>query len=121
VGDGSVNLQRLQSDGFALLLRQRVKGAQIMQSVGEFDEDHADILRHCHQHLPKVLHLLLAHRAEMQSAQLRHAFQQSGELFAELRLAAGGKSNSVSSTTSCKRAAMMLASSSPKSVTMMAT
>ena len=59
VGDGGVNLHRL--GGLYELLRAAlvVHGAHIVQAVGYFNEDDADVLGHGHEHLAQVLGLLL--------------------------------------------------------------
>ena len=44
-----------------------------MQTVGELDDDHADILCHRHEDLAEVLRLLLFLRGELDLLQLGHA------------------------------------------------
>ena len=79
VGDGRVNLHGLE--GFLLLLLRRLvlHGAHVVEPVGDFDEDDADVLAHGHQHLPQVLHLLLLLGGVVDAGQLADALHQIGD------------------------------------------
>ena len=68
-----VNLHGLQ--GFAALLCRGlvVHGAHIVHTVGNFDEDNADVLGHGHEHLAQVLHLLVFLAGVLHSCQLGNA------------------------------------------------
>ncbi len=59
VGDGGVDLHRLKGLGALLLRRLIGHGAHVVQTVGDLDEDDADVLGHRHEHLAQILHLLL--------------------------------------------------------------
>ncbi len=54
IGDRRVDLHCLAGDTFALFGSEVIKGAHIMQAVGQLDDDDADISRHCKEHLPQV-------------------------------------------------------------------
>ena len=47
-----------------------------MQPVGDLDEDDPDVLRHGHEHLAQIFHLLLFHRGILHARQLRDALHQ---------------------------------------------
>ena len=84
VGQGRVDGQGLFGD---LLLPQHGMvggdGAHIVQSVGQLDQDDADVAGHGHQHAAQVLRLGLVAVAELQLAQLGHAFHQHQGVGAE--------------------------------------
>ena len=46
IGERRENLQRVASDRHLLFGREILKGAHIVQAVGELDNDNAHILRH---------------------------------------------------------------------------
>ena len=54
-----VNLHRLHGLGDLLGRGLVLKRPGIMEPVGDFDQNNADVLAHRHEHLAKVLHLLL--------------------------------------------------------------
>ena len=54
-----------------------------MQAVGNFDEDDADVLRHGHEHLAQIFHLLLFHRRILHARQLCDALDQIRDRLAE--------------------------------------
>ena len=57
--DRRVNLHGFQRLVALLALGQELEGTGIVQSVGQLDQDNADILRHGEEHLAQVLELLL--------------------------------------------------------------
>ena len=57
VRDGGVDLKRLAGDALTALQAERAQGAHIMQPVGQFDDDDADIVHHREQHLAIALGL----------------------------------------------------------------
>ena len=57
--------------------------ALVVQSVADFNQHHADVLGHCHEHLAQILHLLLLHRGEFHTGQLGDALNQLGHGVAE--------------------------------------
>jgi hypothetical protein len=59
--------------------------AEIVQAVGELDQDHADVRRHRDDHLAVVLGLRLVARLERQPRQLGDAVDERGDLLAERR------------------------------------
>ena len=68
--DGRVYLHRLKGLG-ALLLGSLVgHRAHIVQTVGDLDEDDADVLGHGHEHLAQVLHLLVLFAGVLHAAEL---------------------------------------------------
>ena len=78
VGDGGVDLHGLQR--FLLLLFRRLvlHGAHIVEPVGHFDEDDADVLAHGQQHFAQILHLLLGLGGGLHSRQLADALHDVG-------------------------------------------
>ena len=55
-----------------------------MQTVGEFDDDNANILRHGDEHTPIVFLLLQLFGLKLHAGQLRHAVHQHGDFLAKL-------------------------------------
>ena len=83
--------------GFAGLLHllfrfHAANGAHVVEPVGEFDQNHPQVFRHCHEQLAKVLSLLRFGRGQLQVGQLGHAIDQLGHFGAEqaLHLGIGG-------------------------------
>jgi hypothetical protein len=67
-----------------LLLAEVLDLAQVVQPVGELDQDHPRVLGHRDDQLAVVLRLGLLARLEMDARQLRHALDELGDLVAEL-------------------------------------
>ena len=44
-----------------------------MQTVGDFDENNADVTAHCHEHLAHILHLLVLFAGILNTSQLCNA------------------------------------------------
>ena len=84
VGDGRVDLHRFERF-FELLLRDHVfHRAHVVQSVGDLDEDNADVLRHGHEHFAEVFHLLVLAARKLHAGELCNALDDVGDLGAEL-------------------------------------
>ena len=60
-----------------------LEGPHIVETVGELDEQHADVLAHRQQHLAKALGLLFLPRQVGNLAELGDAVDQAGDLGAE--------------------------------------
>ena len=56
----------------------------VVQTVGELDQDDAQILRHAHEHFAEGFGLLLFARLALQKRYFRHGFHEEGHFFAEL-------------------------------------
>ena len=67
-----------------LLLAEVLDRAHVVEPVGELDQDHADVLRHRHDHLAVVLGLGLLAALERDPRQLRDALDELRDLVAEL-------------------------------------
>jgi len=85
LGDRRVDFERLAGDAPALLRVQRAEGAHVVQAIGEFDEDHADVVRHRHQHLLEVLCLRFRVGFEFDLRQLGQAIDDLGDFRPEFR------------------------------------
>ena len=91
VGQRGIDLQGLPGHGASSGQRQGLQRAHVVQAVGQLDEDHPQVLRHGHQHLPQALRLqvvaggLLGHLPRY-VAQLGHPVHQLGHVRAELLL-----------------------------------
>ena len=85
-----VHLERLLRLLHLLLAAEVLDRAQVVQAVGELDEDDPNVLRHRHDHLPVVLRLRLLAALELHARQLRDAVDERGDLVAEL-VAHGGE------------------------------
>ncbi len=59
VGDRRVDVARLLRDLDATLLRQVMQRAHVVETIGELDQDDADVVDHREQHLAEVLRLPL--------------------------------------------------------------
>ena len=84
VSERRVDLQRLARLLHLLRLAQVLDRAHVVQSIGELDQDDAHVARHRHDHLAVVLGLGLLAALELNSGQLRDAFDQARDLLAEL-------------------------------------
>ena len=51
MGQRSINLERLARLLLLLLGRHKAQGAHVVQAIGEFDDQHANVARHSHHHL----------------------------------------------------------------------
>ncbi|MPM64037.1 hypothetical protein SDC9_110923 [bioreactor metagenome] len=58
VSDGRIDFHGLQGLFLLLALNLVVHGAHVVQPVADFNENHADVLGHGHEHLAQILHLL---------------------------------------------------------------
>ena len=83
VGDRRVDVARLLGDLDPPLLRQMAERPHVVQAVGQLHQDHADVVDHREQHLAEVLRLPLLARRKRDGADLRHAFDDVGDLGAE--------------------------------------
>ncbi len=71
LGQGCIYLHRLRGDAFALFwVFYEMKGTHIVQPVGQLDQQHADIVRHCQQKLSEILSLLGPIRLQLDLRQL---------------------------------------------------
>jgi hypothetical protein len=104
VGNRRVNLERLASDAAAFVGTYRSHRLQIVMTIGELDQHHAQIARHGHQHLAEVLRLRLFVRLELDLVELRQAIDEIGNRLPK-RSAISLLPTDVSSITSCKSAA----------------
>ena len=57
LGNRGINLQGLPGDAPPLGRFQGTQGTHVVQAVGQFHHDHADIVAHGHQHLAEVVSL----------------------------------------------------------------
>ena len=85
-----VDLKRLPGDTALLLCRQRCQGAHVVQAITEFDEHHANVLRHGEEHLANVLGVLLLRAHCRELAQLGDAINKDADLIAESLCDLGG-------------------------------
>ena len=83
VGDGGIDLHRLQRLGALLLGGLVSHRAHIVQPVGNFDENDADVLGHGHEHLADVLHLLVLDAGVLHARELGDALNDVGHSRAE--------------------------------------
>jgi hypothetical protein len=84
VGERRVDLEGLAGLLRLLLFRLVLDRPHVVEAVGELDEDDADVLRHRDDHLPVVLGLRLFAALEGDPRQLRHSFDELGDLGTEL-------------------------------------
>ena len=82
--DRRVDLQRLAGDAGARLGALRAQRAHVVQTVGEFDQDHAQVARHRQHHLAETFRGGFLAILELQLVQLGDAFDQFGDGHAEI-------------------------------------
>ncbi len=70
VSQGGVDVHGLPALADLLFRGLVLHGAHIVQPVGDFDEDHPDVLAHGHEHLAQVFHLGLLGGGEVGPGQL---------------------------------------------------
>ena len=85
VGQRGVDFQRFAGDQALLVARHVLQGAQVVQPVGELDQNHPDVLGHGDQHLAETLRLPLFLAEELELAQLGDTGDERGDLGAEGR------------------------------------
>ena len=56
-GQGCMNIQGLPGNELLLFWDLKTEGSHIVQSVGQFDENHPDIIGHGENHLPDAFRL----------------------------------------------------------------
>ncbi len=83
VGDRRVDFQRFVGDASSLFGANGRHGLQVVQAVGQFDQNNAQIARHRHQHLAKILGLRFLVRLEFYLVEFGQAVDQLGDGFAE--------------------------------------
>ena len=81
--DRRVDLQRFQRHPTTLGRLDTIERADVVQAIGKFDEDDAQILRHRQQQLADVLRLALRARHPFDLLELRDAVDQLGDIAAE--------------------------------------
>jgi hypothetical protein len=84
VRERCVHLERLLCLLHLLLLAEVLDLAEVVQPVGELDQDHAHVLCHRDDQLAVVLGLGLLPALELHPGQLRHALDELCDLLAEL-------------------------------------
>src|SRR5688572_5517399 len=83
VRDGGVDIECLLRDPLLALLRERLESAHIMETVGQFDHDHADIAYHRQQHLADAFGLAFLARIKLHLAQFGYAVYAMRHFIAE--------------------------------------
>ena len=84
VRERRVDLERLPRLLHLLLLAEVLDRAQVVEPVGELDQDHAHVLGHRHDQLAVVLGLRVLAALELDARQLRDALDERRDLVAEL-------------------------------------
>jgi len=85
VGQWRIDVERLASDTLLLLRLQRVDRPDVVETVAQLDDQHAQILRHRNHHLANRRRLRLFPGSVVQAVELRDTIDQVGDLGAELR------------------------------------
>src|SRR4051812_24158554 len=111
VRERRVHLERLLRFLHLLLLAEVLDLAQVVQPVGELDQDHADVLGHRDDQLAVVLGLRLLAALELHARQLGDALHELA-ISSPNSARTSSRLTSVSSTTSCSSAAAIVSSSS---------
>ena len=81
---GAVDLYRFTGEAFAaLLVLDVVERAHVVQAVGEFDEEDADVLAHSEDEFAKVFGLLGAVRLQLKAGEVGDAINKAADHRAE--------------------------------------
>ena len=90
VRDGRVDFERFARDPFAPLRAQTAQRAHVVQPVGQFDDDDADIVHHRQQHLAIAFRLAVFGGEEIDLAEFGDAVDAARDFIAEVLLDVGG-------------------------------
>ena len=84
LGERRIDLQGLQRDAPALVrILHEVERLHVVQTVGQFHQQDADIRRHGEHELAEVLRVLGVVRLQFDARELGHAVDEAGDLLAE--------------------------------------
>ena len=83
VRDGSVKIERFAGDTLLLLRIDVFERTHVVETVRELDENDADVIHHGENHLTEVFRLAGFRSHEVEAADLRHALDQAGGVFAK--------------------------------------
>ena len=83
VRDRCIHFETLECLISLLLRCDKLERCEIVHTVRKLDDDNADILAHCHEHLSKVLRLLLFTRGERDLTELCYTVCKVCNFFAE--------------------------------------
>ena len=83
VGQGRIHVHGLASLKQATVLAKGRQRTHVMQAVGKFDDDNADVLGHGEEHLAKRKRLLLVHAIDFDVGELGHAIDELGHRIAK--------------------------------------
>ena len=86
ISQRSIHLQSFSRYGFLALKRKRSECLHVVETVGEFDEQHPQVASHCNEHLAQGGYLLRRAVGQLQAVQLREAVHQKSYIAAEIRL-----------------------------------
>ena len=82
-GERRVDVQRLARDGAPTFRRHAFDGAHVVQSIGELDEDDAQIAHHREQHLAEGFRLRFFTTLELNLIEFDYAIDDLGDGFTE--------------------------------------
>ena len=71
MGNRCVDIEGFPGDAPTLVGADRIQRAHVVQPIGQFDQDHADVARHRQQHLAKTFRLLLSLGREIEPIEFR--------------------------------------------------
>ena len=78
VSEGRIHVHGLAGLEDAAIWWERRERPHVVEAVGELDDDHANVLRHCEEHLAEVEGLLLVHRGDLDGGELGDAVDELG-------------------------------------------
>ena len=84
VRDGRIDFHRLQRFGALFIRRLIGHRAHVVETVGNLDQDDADVLCHRQQHFAQILHLLVFLAGILHTGQLGNALDDIRDGSAEL-------------------------------------
>ena len=80
VRDRRINIERFASDALLLFRRKKPQRAHVVQPVGQFHDDDADVVHHGQQHFADVFGLAGFGSQQVQAVDLRDAFDQARDV-----------------------------------------
>ena len=86
VGEWCIDFHGLTRNAFLLVLAQMLESAHIMQAVSQFNQNHADILRHGHKHLAVVFRQLLFVGLVLDLPELGHPIDDHAHIMTKFTL-----------------------------------
>ena len=86
ISDGGIDIKSFSGDASALVWSKHIQRAHIVKTVGDFNQDYAQILRHGHRHFLKILCLCFGATTKSYLVEFAYTVNQISNRIAKLRL-----------------------------------